>query len=162
MKSAARTAGLAGARRELIGRNIRTSYRNPLHIVRASMTVSCIVGAAVLRIVSEDRLQQRAAAVGARLLEKLKLLASRHELVGDVRGSGLFIGIELVTDHATLAPGTGAADNVVNHMRQAGVLIGTDGPHHNVLKVRPPMPFADEDADELVDSLDRALAVAAA
>ena len=120
-------------------------------------TVSCIVADTVLGIVSRDRLQEHAAAVGARLLARLNLLPGRHELVGDVRGSGLFIGIELVTDRATLAPATREADDVVNHMREAGVLIGTDGPHHSVLKIRPPMPFADQDADELFDCLDRAL-----
>jgi 4-aminobutyrate aminotransferase-like enzyme len=145
-------------------REIAGSFDNGMEFFSTfgGSTVSCIVGAEVLRIVSEERLQQHAAAVGDRLLGKLKLMPTRHALVGDVRGSGLFIGIELVTDRATLAPGTRAADDVVNHMRQAGVLIGTDGPHHNVLKIRPPMPFADEDADELVDSLDRALAAAAA
>jgi 4-aminobutyrate aminotransferase-like enzyme len=143
-------------------REIAASFDNGMEFFSTfgGSTVSCIVGAAVLRIVSADRLQQHAAAVGARMLEKLKLLPSRHELVGDVRGSGLFIGVELVTDRATLAPGTRAADDVVNHMREAGVLIGTDGPHHNVLKVRPPMPFAESDVDELIDSLDRALMAA--
>jgi 4-aminobutyrate aminotransferase-like enzyme len=120
-------------------------------------TVSCIVGDTVLGIVSQDGLQEHAAAVGKRLLARLDLLPRRHEIVGDVRGSGLFIGIELVTDRATLAPATRAADDVVNHMREAGVLIGTDGPHHNVLKIRPPTPFAEHDADELVDCLDDAL-----
>jgi 4-aminobutyrate aminotransferase-like enzyme len=140
-------------------REIAASFDNGMEFFSTfgGSTVSCIVGATVLRIVSEEHLQQHAAAVGSRLLARLKSLPSRHELVGDVRGSGLFIGIELVTNRATLAPGTGAADDVVNHMREAGVLIGTDGPHHNVLKIRPPMPFADEDADALVDTLDRAL-----
>jgi 4-aminobutyrate aminotransferase-like enzyme len=140
-------------------RRIADSFDNGMEFFSTfgGSTVSCIVGATVLRIVSEDRLQQHAAAVGARLLARLSLLPGRHEPVGDVRGSGLFIGIELVTDRATLAPATRTADDVVNHMREAGVLIGTDGPHHSVLKIRPPMPFADEDADELVDCLDRAL-----
>jgi 4-aminobutyrate aminotransferase-like enzyme len=145
-------------------REIAASFDNGMEFFSTfgGNTVSCAVGAAVLRIVSDDRLQQHAADVGAGLLAKLKLLPRRHELVGDVRGSGLFIGIELVTDRDTLTPGTQAADDVVNHMREAGVLIGTDGPHHNVLKIRPPMPFADADADELVDCLDRALAAAGA
>jgi 4-aminobutyrate aminotransferase-like enzyme len=140
-------------------REIAASFDNGMEFFSTfgGSTVSCVVGAMVLRIVSRDRLQQHAAAVGARLLARLNSLPSRHELVGDVRGSGLFIGIELVTDRATLAPATQAADDVVNHMRESGVLIGTDGLHHNVLKIRPPMPFAAEDADALADSLDRAL-----
>jgi 4-aminobutyrate aminotransferase-like enzyme len=141
-------------------REIAASFDNGMEFFSTfgGSTVSCVVGAAVLRIVAEDGLQGHAAAVGGGLLAKLNSLPGRHELVGDVRGSGLFIGIELVTDRATLAPATRAADDVVNHMRKAGVLIGTDGPYHNVLKIRPPMPFANEDTDELVDSLDRALA----
>jgi 4-aminobutyrate aminotransferase-like enzyme len=140
-------------------REIAASFDNGMEFFSTfgGSTVSCIVGDTVLGIVSRDRLQEHAAAVGARLLARLNLLPGRHELVGDVRGSGLFIGIELVADRATLAPATREADDVVNHMREAGVLIGTDGPHHSVLKIRPPMPFADQDADELFDCLDRAL-----
>jgi 4-aminobutyrate aminotransferase-like enzyme len=140
-------------------REIAASFDNGMEFFSTfgGSTVSCIVGDTVLGIVSRDRLQEHASAVGARLLARLNLLPGRHELVGDVRGCGLFIGIELVTDRATLAPATRAADEVVNHMREAGILIGTDGAHHNVLKIRPPMPFADEDADALVDALDRAL-----
>jgi 4-aminobutyrate aminotransferase-like enzyme len=140
-------------------REIAASFDNGMEFFSTfgGSTVSCIVGDTVLGIVSQERLQEHAADVGARLLARLNLLARRHELVGDVRGSGLFIGVELVMDRATLAPATRAADDVVNHMREAGVLIGTDGPYHNVLKIRPPMPFADQDVDELVDSLERAL-----
>jgi 4-aminobutyrate aminotransferase-like enzyme len=141
-------------------REIAASFDNGMEFFSTfgGSTVPCVVGATVLQIVSQDRLQEHAAAVGARLLARLNLLLrGRYELVGDVRGSGFFIGIELVTDRATLTPATRAADAVVNHMREAGVLIGTDGPHHNVLKIRPPMPFAEEDADALADALERAL-----
>jgi 4-aminobutyrate aminotransferase-like enzyme len=140
-------------------REIAASFDNGMEFFSTfgGSTVSCIVGDAVLGIVSQERLQEHAADVGARLLARLNLLPRRHEVVGDVRGSGLFIGVELVMDRATLAPATRAADDVVNHMRETGVLIGTDGPYHNVLKIRPPMPFADEDVDQLVDSLERAL-----
>ena len=120
-------------------------------------TLSCAIGAAVLDVVATDRLQQHAAAVGTRLLERLRVLANRYPLVADVRGAGLFLGVELVRDRSTLAPATAEADAVVNHMREHGVLIGTDGPHHNVLKVRPPMPFNLDDAETLADAMDRAL-----
>ena len=142
-------------------RDIAASFDNGMEFFSTfgGSTVASIVGATVLEIVLADRLQQHADRVGARLLERLHLLAYRHELVGDVRGSGLFIGIELVKSRLTLEPAPEAADDVVNYMQESGVLIGTDGPYHNVLKVRPPMPFGDEDADALLESLEQALSV---
>src|SRR5213078_2201264 len=77
--------------------------------------------------------------------------------IADVRGSGLFLGVELVDDRTTLAPAAAAADYVANRMRDRGILIGTDGPHHNVLKIRPPMPFDRADAARLVETLDDVL-----
>ena len=120
-------------------------------------TVSCAVGLAVLDVVEEEQLQAHAGRVGTHLLERLRPLVDRHPLAGDVRGSGLFIGVELVRDRDTLEPATDEASDVVNRLREEGILIGTDGPHHNVLKIRPPMPFTIEDADALASSLDSAL-----
>jgi 4-aminobutyrate aminotransferase-like enzyme len=91
--------------------------------------------------------------VGAHLLSRLRPLLEKSALVGDVRGSGLFIGVELVRDRDTLEPATAEASEVVNRLRDEGILIGTDGPHHNVLKIRPPMPFTIEDADLLASTL---------
>jgi 4-aminobutyrate aminotransferase-like enzyme len=116
-------------------------------------TVSCAVGLAVLDVVDDERLQAHAERVGAHLLEGLRQLAERSPIVGDVRGSGLFVGVELVRNRETLAPAADEASNVVNRLRDAGILIGTDGPHHNVLKIRPPMPFTVDDADVLVSAL---------
>ena len=82
----------------------------------------------------------------------------RHAIVGDVRGSGLFLGVELVHDRDSLQPASEEAAYVVNRMREEGILIGTDGPFHNVLKIRPPMPFDEGDADRLVATLDLILA----
>jgi len=81
----------------------------------------------------------------------------RFPVIGDVRGSGLFLGVELVRDRATLEPATAEASFVVNRLRDRGVLIGTDGPYHNVLKIRPPMPFGLEDAGTLVEALEASL-----
>jgi 4-aminobutyrate aminotransferase-like enzyme len=78
---------------------------------------------------------------------------SQFEIIGDVRGSGLFLGIELVNDRDTREPATQAATSVVNQMREEGILLGTDGPFHNVLKIRPPMPFTTADGDRLVEKL---------
>jgi 4-aminobutyrate aminotransferase-like enzyme/Ser/Thr protein kinase RdoA (MazF antagonist) len=121
-------------------------------------TVSCAVGLAVLDVVQEERLQDHAASVGASLLEALRQLAAQRPLIGDVRGSGLFLGVELVKDRVTLEPAAAEASDVVNRMRERGILLGTDGPFANVLKIRPPMPFTLEDADQLVAALDEVLA----
>ncbi len=124
-------------------------------------TVSCAAGLAVLQVVQEENLQAHARRVGEHLLERLRPLADRFPIVGDVRGSGLFAGIELVKDRTTLEPASSEASFVVNRMREEGILLGTDGPFHNVLKVRPPMPFNVEDADVLVSALERVLALLA-
>ena len=120
-------------------------------------TVSCAVGIAVLDVVRDERLQEHAREVGESLGDRLRSLAHRHEIVGDVRGSGLFWGVELVRDRATLEPAGAEASFVANRMREMGILLGTDGPHHNVVKIRPPMPFTADDGAILVDALDRAL-----
>jgi len=120
-------------------------------------TVSCAVGMAVLDVVREEKRQEHARAVGDRMLIDLRALAERYPVIGDVRGSGLFFGVELVRDRTTLEPATEEASFVVNRMRDRGVLIGTDGPYHNVLKIRPPMPFGLEDAEVLIEAMDAAL-----
>jgi len=116
--------------------------------------VSCAIGLAVLEVVQEEKLQQHALRVGERLLEGLRELQQRFALIGDVRGSGLFLGVELLRDRQ---PATHEAARIVNRMREKGVLIGTDGPHHNVLKIRPPMPFSDANADQLLSALEDVL-----
>ena len=121
-------------------------------------TVSCAIGLAVLDVVEDERLQAHAHQVGAHLLSRLRPLIDSSPLVGDVRGSGLFIGIELVRNRDTLEPAAAEASDVVNHLRDDGILIGTDGPYHNVLKIRPPMPFTVEDADVLASTLASRLA----
>jgi 4-aminobutyrate aminotransferase-like enzyme len=115
------------------------------------------VGLAVLDVVQEEKLQDHARAVGVALMRRLRESIGDHPLVGDIRGSGLFLGVELVTSRETLTPAADAASDVVNRMRARGVLIGTDGPFHNVLKIRPPMPFTTEDAEHLVAVLADAL-----
>jgi 4-aminobutyrate aminotransferase-like enzyme len=120
-------------------------------------TVSCAIGLAVLDVLRDEQLQAHALRVGQRMLDGLRPFPKRHELVGDVRGSGLFLGVELVRDRATLEPAAREASYVANRLREIGILLGTDGPYHNVVKIRPPMPFGDEDADLLVGALDRAI-----
>lgn len=117
-------------------------------------TVSCAIGLAVLEVVQDENLQAHALAVGTHLLNGLRELQKHHDLIADVRGSGLFIGVELIKDDA---PATEEAHRIVNAMRNNAVLIGTDGPSHNVLKIRPPMPFTMNDADHLLTTLQKAL-----
>jgi len=108
--------------------------------------VSCAIGLKVLEVVQEEKLQAHALEVGERLLTGLRALQQQHVRIRDVRGSGFFIGVELTSDASE-------ASRVVNQMRERGILLGTDGPHHNVLKIRPPMPFSEENAEELIASL---------
>lgn len=119
--------------------------------------VSCAVGLEVLNIVREENLQQHALRVGNCLLDGLRPFVERFPLVGDVRGSGLFLGVELVRDRVTLEPAAAEASFVANRMRDCGILLGTDGPFHNVVKIRPPMPFDETNTDCLVATMNNVL-----
>ena len=116
-------------------------------------TVSCAIGDEVLKVVHEENLQAHALKVGDDLLEKLRQLQSQRSLIGDVRGSGLFVGVELVSDRHTLQPATKETSHVVNQLRNRQILVGSDGPYLNVLKIRPPMPFTKQNTDDLVQAL---------
>ena len=117
--------------------------------------VSCQVGIAVLDIIQNEGLQQKAFETGEFILSELEKLKSKHGIIGDIRGSGLFWGIELVDDHITQEPAAKEVSSIINRMRDRGILIGSDGPLHNVLKIRPPMTFGIAEARLLIDSLDR-------
>lgn len=119
--------------------------------------VSCAVGLEVLNIVHEEALQSHALRVGERMLASLRPFVEQFPLVGDVRGSGLFLGVELVRDRVTLEPAAEEASYIANRMRDCGILLGTDGPFHNVVKIRPPMPFDENNADVLVAALAESL-----
>lgn len=106
--------------------------------------VSCAIGLKVLEVVQEENLQGHALNVGNHLLAGLHELHPRHEVIREIRGSGFFLGVELAHD----------ASDVVNQMREHGILMGTEGPLHNVIKIRPPMPFSLEDADRVIEMLD--------
>src|SRR5207244_7860199 len=104
--------------------------------------VACAAGLAVLDVLEEENLRQHALRLAARLMEGLRSLQVRHALLGDVRGSGLFLGIDFVLDPETREPAPLQASYVVNRLRDGGILTGTDGPHHNVIKLRPPLVFS--------------------
>jgi 4-aminobutyrate aminotransferase-like enzyme/Ser/Thr protein kinase RdoA (MazF antagonist)/murein DD-endopeptidase MepM/ murein hydrolase activator NlpD len=120
--------------------------------------VSCAVGMAVLDVIEAEGLQARAQQVGAQLVAALRALMPLHPLLGDVRGRGLYIGIELVLDRDTLAPAPRHASRIVERMREHGILLAIDGPLHNVIKIKPPLQFCAADAERLARTLERVLA----
>ena len=120
--------------------------------------VSCAAAEAVLDVLEEEGLMAQAHEVGSHARKGLRALADRHDCIGDVRGAGLFFGAELVLDRASKAPATAFAKRVANAMREEGVLLNFLGIHYNLLKIRPNMQFTRENADLLIDTLDRVLA----
>ena len=119
--------------------------------------MACAAGLAVLDVLRDENLQQNALMVGTQWMRDLRELQVKHPLVGDVRGLGLFLGIDLVTDRETRAPATRQAEYVVNRLREEQILAGTDGPLHNVIKLRPPLCFTAGDAGRFTSALDAIL-----
>ena len=119
--------------------------------------VSCAVGLAVLNVIEEEQLQDHALTVGTRLKQGLGNLMRSHPSVGDVRGRGLFLGVELVHDRHRRDPAAEKARYVIERAKDHGVLLSTDGPDRNVIKIKPPLVFTSEDADRLVAVLDKVL-----
>jgi len=119
--------------------------------------VSCAVGLAVLDVIEDEGLVENAATVGNYVLQGFQDLQSRHEIIGDVRGRGLFFGIDLVSDRETKTPDAGSAKRIVNELRNRGILMSKIGEYDNVLKLRPPLCFSKENADLLVSTLDEVL-----
>ena len=120
--------------------------------------VSCAVALAVLEVIETEGLVENAAKMGAYVLEGFEALKSRHEAIGDVRGRGLFFGIDLVSDREARTPAPQEAGRVVNALRHKGILMSRIGEHDNVLKLRPPLCFSREHADLLIGALDETLA----
>ena len=119
--------------------------------------VSMAAGMAVMDVIEGEALLANAQRVGQGLRDKLRALAARHALIGDVRGAGLFIGVELVTDRAAKTPATAETLRIVNGLRERGVLVSSTGEHANTLKIRPPLVFSDANAELLVGTLDEVL-----
>lgn len=120
--------------------------------------VSAAVGLAVLDVIEQEGILKSVHDSGAVLIDGLRGLMSRHALIGDVRGKGLFYGVEIVRDRETREPAAPEAARVREHLRENGVLLGTSGPGNNVIKIRPPLVFNREHAALLLEALDRALA----
>ncbi len=119
--------------------------------------VSCAAGLAVLDVIEQEDLQQNALITGQYLTDGLTKLAEKYDAIGDIRGSGLFKVVELVTDRESRTPAKDLAATVVNALRSRGILIGSIGLHDNILKLRPPMVFGREHADFFLDVLDGVL-----
>lgn len=139
---------------------IATSFANGMEYFNTfgGSPVACAVGLAVLDVIRDEGLQQHALRVGDHLTHNLRELADRHEPIGDVRGLGLFLGVELVTDRQTRRPATELARELVIALRSKAILVSTDGPDDNVLKIKPPLPFTTDDADRLTAGIDAFLA----
>jgi 4-aminobutyrate aminotransferase-like enzyme len=119
--------------------------------------VSCAVGLAVLDVIRDEKLQENALTVGNHLKAGLLKLMDKYPIIGDVRGMGLFIGIELVKDRATLDPAAEEAYDIIERIKEKGILLSVDGPLHNVLKIKPPIVFDRKNADFVVAALDEVL-----
>jgi 4-aminobutyrate aminotransferase-like enzyme len=119
--------------------------------------VAAAAGRAVLDTIRAEGLQQNALEVGRHLTDGLKCLSARHRAIGDVRGCGLFIGVEIVADQAAGSPDAALTARIVNGLRERRVLISASGPRANVLKIRPPLVFSRNNADMLMDALDDVL-----
>lgn len=120
--------------------------------------VACAAGNAVLDVIEDEQLLANAMETGEYLRQGLRALAQRHPMIGDVRGAGMIAGVELVRDRATLEPAKEETKRVINAMKEKGVLVGREGYHGNVLKIRPPMVFKPDNADFLIEALDEAVA----
>lgn len=119
--------------------------------------VSCAIGQAVLDVLEEEKLPENARTVGGYLLGLFEDLVKKYEVCGDVRGKGLFLGLEFVENKESKKPNTKLASTVQNKLREKHILVGTDGPFVNVIKVKPPICFTKENADELAESIDEIL-----
>jgi 4-aminobutyrate aminotransferase-like enzyme/Ser/Thr protein kinase RdoA (MazF antagonist) len=119
--------------------------------------VACAVGLTVLDIIEDEDLQRRSLEVGQHFKDALNELRSRHELIGDVRGQGLYIGVELVLDRNVKTPATAVAHSVTERMKEEGIIVGPNGRYDNILKIKPPMVFGREHADLFVSTLDQIL-----
>lgn len=115
--------------------------------------VSCAIGLAVLNVIEEEKLQENAKEIGKKYKSLLIELQNEFECIGDVRGTGLFIGVELVKDTDSLEPDNKLANFIKNELRNLNILVSTDGPFDSVIKSKPPLCFTKENAEQVTDTL---------
>ena len=116
--------------------------------------VSCAIASAVMDVIEDEKLLDRAKETGDYFLARLKELMEKYPIIGDVRGRGMFIGIDLVKDRQTREPHTKAAKHALSRFKEEHILMQSDGPHENVLKIKPPLAFSKENVDHYVTTLD--------
>jgi 4-aminobutyrate aminotransferase-like enzyme len=112
---------------------------------------------AVLDVIENEELQENALQVGKKMLNGFAEIKKDHSIIGDVRGAGLFIGVELVSDQETLEPATEDASTIIEKMKDRDILLSTDGPFDNVIKIKPPIVFSEDNAERVVETLDEVL-----
>lgn len=136
---------------------IAESFENGLEFFSSfgGNPITCAIGNAVLDVIAEEGLQKHAKTVGDYLINLLKGLQKKHPKLADIRGSGLFLGIEILDNDRK--PDTNLASKIKNGLREKCILISTDGPYDNVLKIKPPLSFTSADADTLVKAIDEIL-----
>ncbi len=134
---------------------VATAFNNGMEFFSSfgGNPVTCAIGKAVLEVIQEEQLQRHAKKIGDYLLNNLNKMKKQFPIIGDVRGAGLFLGIELVQDDDRKTPNETAANKVVALLRKKGILLSTDGPYHNVLKFKPPMVFTKNNAKRLLYEL---------
>jgi 4-aminobutyrate aminotransferase-like enzyme/Ser/Thr protein kinase RdoA (MazF antagonist) len=142
-------------------REIADSFNNGMEFFSTfgGNPVSCAIGLAVLDVIHEERLQEHALDLGLYFMNGISKLKDKHAVIGDVRGAGLFIGVEFVEDRDSLKPASNTANKLIQIMKVRGVLLSTDGPLHNVIKIKPPMVINSEDVDMVLRSFDDALSM---
>jgi len=119
--------------------------------------VAAAAGLAVLDVIEDEGLIENARVVGGYIMDGLREIGNRHVQIGDVRGAGLFVGLELVHDRETKAPSPEIASFLINQLRHRGILIGAAGPYGNTLKIRPPLCFTKDNADTFITACDEVL-----
>ena len=134
-----------------------TTETGPFFSTFGGGNAACAAGHAVLKVMEREHLRENALATGAYFRECLQKVSQRHEIIGDVRGSGFAVGIELVRNRKTQEPAAAETRRTLDLMKEEGVLIGSDGQHGNVLKLRPPLVFQRDHAERVAAALDSAL-----
>jgi len=140
-------------------REIADAFNNGMEYFNtfSANPVSCAIGLSVLEVIEDENLQKNALTIGNYMIQELRKIKPHCHYMGDVRGTGFYIGVEFVIDKKSKVPAADIVDNVVQLLRDKKILLSTDGPDHNVLKIKPPMVFNKTHADlflsSLVDSL---------
>ena len=136
---------------------IASSFNNGMEYFNSfgGNPVSCAVGKSVLEVIENKKLQENALSVGKYFLNKLERIKRKNKkYISEVRGRGLFIGIDIIENANQLKPNKQLAKKIINFMRNNGILLSTDGPHDNVIKIKPPLVFNKQNVDNVCENLE--------